>query len=92
MNLFKVFLFYAFNSEQNDDSDSKMELIWDILTFFQDDEEKISLRTFRVFIETLVQNYFPYSNAAIAYRMADRMIGNGAYCRVSSGADFIYVD
>ena len=72
----KVLLFFAFNSDDLEDSDEKMELIWDILTFFQGDPDRISLATFSYFIENLFVNFFPFINVTVAQKMADRMIGN----------------
>jgi hypothetical protein len=72
-------LFYAINSEDIEDSEEKLDLLWDILIFFQGINDKISLSTFSFFMELLFVNFFPFMNTSIAKRMAERMIGRDNY-------------
>lgn len=77
--LIKIFLFYAFNSEDLELSDEKLELIWEILTFFEKNENQISLKTFNFFFENLISNFFPFLNVTISQRMAERIMGKSNY-------------
>ena len=75
MILIKLFLFYAVNSEDIEVSEEKLDLLWDILIFFQAQAGRVSLETFAFFMELLFRNFFPFLNPAVAQKMAQRMVG-----------------
>jgi hypothetical protein len=73
--LIKIFLFYAINSEDIEESEEKLDLLWDILIFFQGQGNRISLCTFLFFMELLFKNFFPYMNPVVSQKMGERMMG-----------------